>query len=253
MSNVDQACALLQALEYTEYEADALVTLLELSSATASELADRSSVPRSRVYDVMEDLADRGFVEICEGDPREFRAVPPETITETLYQQYDEHLGELDDVLRAVDRTGVTEPERCRVWSLQGREQTLGRGQELLADAEAEIVAYTTAELLESGCFDHFGAAVDRGVDVTVLAADDCRDWFAESLAGATVTTPPDWLDDEPLVRVFVVDRRACQVATRWQATPTTRPEIRSVLATGEANGFVLALAGTLAAAIDAD
>ena len=249
MSQRDEARDLLAELGYTEYEADALVTLLEESPATASELSDRSSLPRSRVYDVMDDLADRGFVEVCEGEPREFRATPPEAITASLADRYEAHIEHLEDSLAALEGDEGPDFDRCRVWSVRGRDQALSRGQQLIAGAADSVTMYVSDELFESACHDHLTAALDAGVDLTVLAGE-ARDWYAETLPRATVADPPAWLETDGLVRVLVVDGHACQVATRWQASPTSRPVVQSVLATGEANGFVLAIEAALQATI---
>lgn len=249
MSKRDEATHLLGELGYTEYEADALVTLLEESPATASELSDRSSLPRSRVYDVMDRLADRGFVEVCEGEPREFRVTPPEAITSALESRYQDHIDDLEDRFTSLSENGSKDSDRCRVWSVRGREQALVRGQQLIAGADETVTMFVSEELFDTTCHDHLTAAADREIDMTILA-DEPRDWFVENIPEATVTAPPDWLHSEGLVRVLVVDGHACQVATRWQASPTSRPEVRAVLATGTANGFVVAIEAALDATV---
>ena len=50
------------------YQADAYVTLLELGSASASEIASMSGVPQPRIYDVLRALDDEGYVTVYERD-----------------------------------------------------------------------------------------------------------------------------------------------------------------------------------------
>ena len=50
------------------YQAVAYVALLELGSAAATEVAERSGVPGPRIYDVLRDLEEAGYVETYEQD-----------------------------------------------------------------------------------------------------------------------------------------------------------------------------------------
>lgn len=68
----------LKALGLNKYERNLWVALLSRSSSTVGELADLSNVPRSRCYDVLQSLADRGFVLIQPGKPMKYVAVTPQ-------------------------------------------------------------------------------------------------------------------------------------------------------------------------------
>lgn len=59
------------------YQATAYVTLLELGAASASELATASGVPGPRIYDVLRDLEDDGYVVTYEQDKLYVRAIEP--------------------------------------------------------------------------------------------------------------------------------------------------------------------------------
>lgn len=253
MSAPDDSRKLLGELGFTAYEADGLVTLLRSSPATASEVANRSDIPRSRVYDVMGDLADRGFVEVCEGEPREYRTVPRESITTALAGRYRNQIDDLEELLENIETAEPPDPDRCRVWSLRGRDQTVTRGQQLIDGAEETVIGVVSSELVEADCLDRLEAAADRGVDVTLLASGERLEWFADRLPSASVDEPPAWIPGDPLVRLLVVDDRACQVATRSQPSPTARPEIRSAVAAGQTNGFVIALGAALRAGLGDD
>ena len=66
------------------YQADALLTILELGSASATDIAQASSVPDPRIYDVLRSLEERGFIETYEQDSLHARIHNPETILEDL-------------------------------------------------------------------------------------------------------------------------------------------------------------------------
>src|SRR5512136_2578770 len=54
----------LMQLGLTEYEARAYVAIVSIHEGGISEISQQSGMPRSRVYDIMERLAKKGFVEV---------------------------------------------------------------------------------------------------------------------------------------------------------------------------------------------
>ncbi len=72
------------AFDLNIYEVKIWTALLSRGLATAGELADISSVPRSRSYDVLESLEKRGFVIIKLGKPIKYIAVQPDEIVKRV-------------------------------------------------------------------------------------------------------------------------------------------------------------------------
>ena len=66
------------------YEAEVYVTLLDLGTASATEIADESEVPGPRIYDVLRSLADRGYVETYKQGTLQARAHDPPDVVENL-------------------------------------------------------------------------------------------------------------------------------------------------------------------------
>ena len=66
------------------YEAKVWTALLSRGIAAAGELADISGVPRSRSYDVLENLEKKGFIIMKLGKPIKYIAVQPEEILKRL-------------------------------------------------------------------------------------------------------------------------------------------------------------------------
>lgn len=66
------------------YQAEAYVTLLELGSSSATDLADLSQVPDPRIYDVLRDLESKGFIETYEQDSLHARAHDPDDVLDDL-------------------------------------------------------------------------------------------------------------------------------------------------------------------------
>jgi sugar-specific transcriptional regulator TrmB len=66
------------------YEAKAYLGLLKRRSFTAPELWKITKIPRSRVYDILSSLNEKGFVSILPGKPRRFCALDPSIALENL-------------------------------------------------------------------------------------------------------------------------------------------------------------------------
>jgi sugar-specific transcriptional regulator TrmB len=67
----------LKSFGLSDYEARALATLIAKGVLSARELAELSGIPRTSVYDVMNSLKAKGFVEEF-GKPVRFRAISNE-------------------------------------------------------------------------------------------------------------------------------------------------------------------------------
>src|SRR3989338_6148350 len=67
----------LKTIGLNKYERNLWAALLSRGASTAGELSDISAVPRSRCYDVLETLANRGFVVIQPGKPIKYVAIQP--------------------------------------------------------------------------------------------------------------------------------------------------------------------------------
>ena len=68
------------------YEVKVWTALLSRGVAAAGELADISGVPRSRSYDVLENLEKKGFIVMKLGKPIKYIAVKPEEILKRKIQ-----------------------------------------------------------------------------------------------------------------------------------------------------------------------
>ncbi|MFQ6107532.1 MAG: helix-turn-helix domain-containing protein [Thermoplasmata archaeon] len=69
----------MQNLGLTEYQARIYLTLLDLGEAIASQLPSLSRVPRTRIYSTMNQLHEKGLVEIIPEKPTKYVPVPIDT------------------------------------------------------------------------------------------------------------------------------------------------------------------------------
>ena len=70
------------------YAARTFVALTELSGGTAVEVSHTADVPRTRVYDAAEELAEMDLVDVEESTPREFTPVDSDEAAARFIEEY---------------------------------------------------------------------------------------------------------------------------------------------------------------------
>jgi sugar-specific transcriptional regulator TrmB len=99
----------LRRIGLTEYEAKAYLILLKDHLNTASKISEKSGVPRTKIYSVLESLANKGWIKVYSGVPLLFKAVNPNTIFERIKRDYFDFL---ESVQTTLDREVVGMKEK---------------------------------------------------------------------------------------------------------------------------------------------
>ncbi len=90
----------LKSIGLNLYERRIFVALLAKGVATAAEVSEIAKVPRSRSYDILESLAEKGFVMVQPAKPIKYVALPPQEALErtkqTLRKKHDEMTERID-------------------------------------------------------------------------------------------------------------------------------------------------------------
>ncbi len=190
----------LKTIGLNKYERNLWVALLSRGSSTAGELSDISNVPRSRCYDVLESLADRGFVMVQPGKPMKYVAIPPREALERVKKKIQEdavetaqrieritkseHMKELERVHK--DNIKTVKPEDL-TGALKGRYAMLQQLETMMKGAKKSIKFMTTEigllELLENHS-NVLKKASEAGVKIQIAApVTKNSDSHAKSLA----------------------------------------------------------------------
>src|SRR5512136_1632126 len=127
------------------YETKVWVALLSKGIASAGEVAELSSVPRSRTYDVLESLEKRGFAITKIGKPVKYIAVKPTEVIEKIksktLQDAQEKVKSLSTLkttqeyveLEQLHNSGISPIKSSEIaGSLRGRSNVLSRIREML-------------------------------------------------------------------------------------------------------------------------
>lgn len=98
-----EAIEQLEALGLSAYAARTFVGLVKLETGTAKTVSETVDVPRTRVYDAVEELTELGLVTVEETTPKRFRSVPAETACDLFEREYMEQISELRESLDALE------------------------------------------------------------------------------------------------------------------------------------------------------
>lgn len=89
----------LQRIGLTEYEARAYLSLLNTHLNTATKVSEKSGVPRTKIYSILESLAHKGWIRIYSGVPLLFKAVDPIEVFKKVKTDYHEFLDSVETTL----------------------------------------------------------------------------------------------------------------------------------------------------------
>ncbi len=92
--------SLLKELNLTEYEAKALVTLFKFSESDAPTISRNSEIPKTRIYDVLDKLKEKGYVLEVYKSPKTYKIINPDEIFKGLL---DSKKNELLNLSKKVD------------------------------------------------------------------------------------------------------------------------------------------------------
>ena len=139
----------MQNLGLTEYQARIYLTLLDLGEAIASQLPSLSRVPRTRIYSTMNQLHEKGLVEIIPEKPTKYVPVPIEAYIEKVAERKRLEASELemnvDDYSLEFAITPTVEVQKAgRFEAIYGRRNVRERLSKMYDGAKKEILLVGT-------------------------------------------------------------------------------------------------------------
>ena len=174
----------LKAIGLNLYERKLWVALLARGTATAGELSEITKVPRSRTYDILESLADKGFVIIQNAKPLRYVAVPPEEALERWKKRYEEKVREMQEridnmiksdvftELKKLHQKGlkIVAPEEL-TGTLRGKFSVMNHLASLIKNANRSVDIFASPEALMEIYRNHLDLlfkAKERGVKIRI-------------------------------------------------------------------------------------
>jgi HTH-type transcriptional regulator, sugar sensing transcriptional regulator len=203
------------------YEAKVWTALLSRGVATAGELADISGVPRSRSYDVLENLEKKGFVIMKLGKPIKYIAIEPEEILKRIKKGVEnkakEHLQMLSNVsatptyqeIALLYKQGIDKVDAADLSGiLKGRKNLYDHLKTLVSNAEESVHIMTTEKGLlrkMDTLKNPIRKAKGKGVKIKIVAPVKELSFISKEIRDAIELRG---LDEKSKARFVLVDGR---------------------------------------------
>lgn len=240
-----------------KYQAECFATLTRVTAATAKEISETADVPRTRVYDAVEQLQKIGLVDVQHSNPKEFRAVPINEATALLRQRFDERFTTLQSSLEALESLDKeSNGDDSNVWTTTGTDTITRRAIGFIDQGDEEIVLIVKGEqVISEGLLERLRVAQERGVAMYLgTLSETVHERLQETVPDATVfESELEWLqpqtgeEDEAIGRLLLVDRDMLLLSSLEQ-----HPHRESALwSEGIGNGLLVIARRLLASGLD--
>jgi len=140
----------LQSLGFTKNDSKVLLTLCKYKILSPADIAKQSGVDRARVYDSLNRLIDKGFIQkepIKRG--ANYQVIPIERIFKVIRDQYKQRIEDTIVLEKIISELEITKEEsEPRVWAINSRSKIRKKIKELISTAKDRIFFILTPDLL---------------------------------------------------------------------------------------------------------
>lgn len=153
----------LKDLGFSQYEISCYLTLTGNHPINGSQLSKLSGIARSRIYDVLRNMAKKGLVQEVENGL--YVPLPADELIKRLRNQFDGNILSLEKQLKEASRGDGFE----YIWTVIGYQTVMDRAANMINSARNELYVRLfpkAARLLDP----HLHKAEDRGVDIRYVS-----------------------------------------------------------------------------------
>ncbi|MFX1393731.1 MAG: TrmB family transcriptional regulator [Promethearchaeota archaeon] len=140
----------LQTLGFTKNDSKVLLTLCKYKILSPADIAKHSGVDRARVYDSLNRLIERGFIQkepVKRG--ANYQVIPIKKIFESIRDEYARLIDETHQIEKAISDLEIdSEESEPRVWSINSKEKIRKKIKDLILEADNRIFFIITPDLL---------------------------------------------------------------------------------------------------------
>jgi sugar-specific transcriptional regulator TrmB len=187
MSISDKAMAALEKMGLTGTEVRAYVALLHKGTMTAAEVSGAARIPYSKVYNALESLNRKGWVEEQRSRPVLYTAKAPESALEKLKADFQSTWKEkeqiaLQELMNVYGKRG--EHERPEIWILRGTNEIVSKVKSTVLNCKNELLVALPLPLamFSEQVAPLLIATKERGVKTEILTSADVPSKALEEL-----------------------------------------------------------------------
>jgi sugar-specific transcriptional regulator TrmB len=195
MSISEKAKNALREAGLTDYETRAYLHLLQVGVTTASQISNETDVPYSKIYEVLNSLERKGWVETQTDRPRQYYPKSPSEALDITRLRLENMMKlwrntVLDELQPLYEKREIR--EKPDVWILRGEFDALAKLKDLVGNAKTELM-FAVPPLTESilnAVMPLFGELLGANIKVQIMVSKDLN------------------LDIEVLSRIYEVRRK---------------------------------------------
>ncbi|ADO55084.1 TrmB family transcriptional regulator [Paenibacillus polymyxa] len=166
---------ILRDLNFSEYEAKAYVTLLESSPLSGYAVSLNSGVPRSKIYEVLSGMVNRGDIMVSQENTPLYVPLPPHELIAQRKRKAEQIFNVAQESL---EQYTASFQNRENIWNISGYEAIINRINEGVKGAKHRILLEIWKE--DAEVFrDALEQAAQQGIEVILVAYGDLNFDFA--------------------------------------------------------------------------
>lgn len=170
---MDKIINLLKSFNFTESESKVYISMLKNGCGTGYEISKNSSVPRSKVYNILEMLIDKGSVVVSkQTTPIKYSAVPMGEFIDNIRTNVDRSLSEIELELMSHNQT----MDLDNMWYIRGYSNIFNKCKHLLNSAKKEVYVQIWKEDIEN-IFEELKSVEEKLEKVVIILYSSNNDY----------------------------------------------------------------------------
>lgn len=143
MSISEKSRKAMEHLGLTGYEIRVYVSLLEAGAMTASDISKKSGVPYSKIYEVLNTLEEKGWLESDSSRPQQFFPKSPSSALEVTKSKIETSFREsqvsiVNELMPIYTKSGIK--ERPEIWVARGVFNIAAKVNEVIQNSQQELL-----------------------------------------------------------------------------------------------------------------
>ena len=155
----------LKQLGFNEYEARVYVEMLhQIDPLTAYEIGKLSGVPRSKVYEVVDNLRRKQFVVQIEDNPKKYLPVDPEEVFSSIEKSFRTSVNFVKEELNHLERGETID----YIFNIFGKETIIERSKQMIRSASSSILIAVDRLMLDV-LYKELESAERSGIELSIV------------------------------------------------------------------------------------
>ncbi len=177
MNISDKSRKAMESLGLTSYEIKVYLSLLVQGSMTASDISKISGVPYSKIYEVLNSLDNKVWLESDSSRPQKFYPKSPSTALEAVRLQKEIEIKNNEEIIKnelipIYEKSGIR--EKPEIWVVRGFYNIAGKVNEIIQNSQRELLIALPqlAQDIAKSLQPMLRTLHDKGIRIVVLVSD---------------------------------------------------------------------------------